>query len=225
MNEKLREDAYRYAVRNAAQHEGKADLNALIGKIMALHKGIDLVKIMPLLKEAVEEVNALSAMEVRREFQKFEKGYELKIPEKKVGLKDLEWAEKEPVVTRFAPNTNGPPHLGHARAAILSYLYAKKYDGKFILRFDDTDPKVKRPVEGADEMFLRALSWLEIKPDQTVYASDRLETYYSYMRQLAEIGKTYVCTCKVEEWRARTKKGDSCPCREMTVTGGQGERM
>ncbi|MBI4043263.1 MAG: glutamate--tRNA ligase [Candidatus Diapherotrites archaeon] len=214
MNEKLREDAYRYAIRNAAQHQGKADLNALIGKIMALHKDVDLIKAMPLLKAIVEDVNALSEKEIQQEFQRFEKGYELKIPEKKVGLKDLEWAEKEEVVTRYAPNPSAPMHLGHSRPAILSYLYAKKYNGKFILRFDDTDPKVKQPLAEGEQLFIEDLSWLNAKPDMAVRASDRLDIYHSYMRQLLEKGHAYVCTCDQEKWKEQTLQKKACLCRD-----------
>jgi glutamyl-tRNA synthetase, archaeal and eukaryotic family len=99
------------------------------------------------------------------------------------------------VVTRFAPNPDGPLHLGNARAAILSYEYAKMYNGKFILRFDDTDPKVKRPILDAYDWIKEDLKWLGIKWEQELYASERLEVYYKYARYLIEKGHAYVDTC------------------------------
>jgi len=215
MTEKLKEDAYRYAIKNAFLHDGKADAGAVVGKIAALEKEIDLKKAMPFIIEAVKKVNAMSLREIKKEFEKFEAiGYELKPQEKKEGLPELDWAKKEKVVTRFAPNPNGPFHLGSARAAILSYEYAEKYGGKFILRFDDTDPKVKQPIPNAEELFKEDLKWLGITPAETYFASERLQIYYDFMQKLIEKGGAYVCHCNPEEWRKKITKGEACPCRE-----------
>lgn len=214
----IKKIAYKYAIKNAFLHKGKADVGAVIGKVIALKKeetGFDLKKAMPVIQEAVKEVNAMGFSEIEKEFREFEKeGYELKIREKKEGLPELEWAKKEKVITRFAPNPNGPFHLGNARAAVLSYLFAEKYKGKFILRFDDTDPKVKKPIENAEAIFREDLEWLGCKIDKIVFASDRLELYYEYMKKLIEKGHAYVCTCDVEKWRALIKKKKGCKCRE-----------
>src|SRR3989344_7776365 len=175
-----KEDAYRYAVKNAFEHGGRADMGALIGKLKALHKDLDVKKLMPTALEAVKKVNSLKADELEREFKSFEGGYELKAKPEREGLPPLEWAEKgeEPVVTRYAPNPNGPPHLGNARAAFLSYAYADKYNGKFILRFEDTDPKVKKPMDEPEKAFREDLEWFGVKISEVYFASDRLQLYY-----------------------------------------------
>ncbi|QQR93120.1 MAG: glutamate--tRNA ligase [Candidatus Iainarchaeum archaeon] len=212
------EDAYRYAIRNAYAHHGKADMGALVGKLKALYPDANPKELIPICKQAVEKVNGMGMNEISQEYEKFEKaGFELKIPEKKVGLQDLEWAGEEGVVTRFAPNPSAPPHLGHVRAAFLSYAYAKKYGGKFILRFDDTDPKLKKPMEGAEKIFFDELGWLGIVPDMVVRASDRLEVYYDYMQQLVGLGQGYICSCDKEEWKKRILQHEACPCRELPV--------
>jgi glutamyl-tRNA synthetase len=212
----LEHDAYRYAIRNAFSHNGKADSGALIGKLKALYPDTPIKDLVPIAKVTVEKVNNMGMDEIHGEFEKFEKeGFELKIPEKKVGLQDLEWAAREPVVTRWAPNPSAPAHLGHLRPAILSYLYAKKYNGKFILRFEDTDPKIKKPMEGAEKMFLEDLHWVKCPPDMIVRQSDRLDIYYDYMVQLVEMEKAYVCTCDSEEWKKNTLKKTPCPCRKL----------
>src|SRR3989338_4264636 len=153
--EKVKADAHRYAVKNAFEHSGKADLGAVIGKLKALHKDADIKKITPIAAEATKEINSMTLPEIEKELRGFEAdGYELKPKKGREGLPPLDWAEAgEPVVTRYAPNPNGPPHLGNARAAYLSYAYAERYNGKFILRFEDTDPKVKKPMENPEHEF------------------------------------------------------------------------
>ena len=213
--EKIIEDAYRYAIKNAYLHEGKATVGAVIAKIATLHKGINVKEIIPDISRAVNEVNGLGKEKIAEEYSRFEGSYELKAHEKEEGLAKLEWAGKEKVVTRYAPNPNGPFHLGNARAAILSAEYAKMYKGEFLLRFDDTDPKVKRPIENAEALFREDLKWLSYVPDKVFFASDRLEIYYKFMEKLIKQGKAYVCTCNTEEWRKKTSKGEACPCREL----------
>ncbi|MBN2127067.1 MAG: glutamate--tRNA ligase, partial [Candidatus Diapherotrites archaeon] len=211
----VKENAFRYGVKNAFLHEGKADIGAIIGKLKALDKELNIKNVMPEVIETVKEINALPFSEIEKKFHEFEGSYELKVQEKKEGLPELDWAEKEPVVTRYAPNPNGPFHLGNARAAIVSYEYARKYNGKFILRFDDTDPKVKKSMSNAEEIFNRDLNWLGIKVDETFFASDRIEIYYEHMKKIIDLDKAYVCTCDSEEWRKLITEKTACPCREL----------
>lgn len=210
----LEKDAFRYAIKNAFLHNGKADAGAVIGKLKALDKNIDLKTAVPKIIEQVKKVNSMEFGEIEKEYDFFKDGYELKPKEKAQGLPELEWAKKEKVVTRFAPNPNGPFHLGNARAAILSQEYAKKYGGKFFLRFDDTDPKVKKPIENAKEIYLEDLNWLECPPDKIFFASDRLTIYHNFMKKAIEKGKAYVCTCESEKWKSLVTKKTACPCRE-----------
>lgn len=209
----LKEDAYRYAVKNAFEHKGKADLGAVIGKVMALHSEVKIVNVVPEIRKQVEIVNRMSIEALEAEYQKYSGSFELKTRKGREGLPELDWSEKEKVVTRFAPNPSGSFHFGHARAALLDWEYAKKYNGKFILRFDDTDPKTKVPLEDAEEKYLNDLKWLGIKPDAIFYASDRLEIYYSYLKKLIKNGKAYVCKCETEKWRKLAKEKKACICR------------
>ncbi len=212
------EDAYRYAIRNAYAHHGKAEMGALVGKLKALYPTANPKELIPLCKQMVEKVNGMGMNEISAAYEQFEKaGFELYIPEKKVGLLDLEWAAEEGVVTRYAPNPSAPGHLGHLRPAFLSFAYAKKYNGKFILRFDDTDPKLKKPLADGEKMYVEDLAWLGITPDLIVRASDRLEIYYDYMNQLVALGKAYVCTCEKEKWKKCILNNEACPCRELSI--------
>ncbi len=214
----VKEDAYKYAIKNAYLHRGKASVGAVVGKVIALNKGVNAKEEMPCIREAVSKVNGMGFDEIEKEFMIFrEKGYELKPKEKEGGLPKLDWAGGEggeKVVTRYAPNPNGPFHLGNARAAILSHEYARMYNGKFILRFEDTDPKVKKPIDNAEAIFREDLEWLGCKIDEVYFASDRLEIYHAYMKKVIELGQAYVCVCDVEGWREKIKKREGCPCRE-----------
>ncbi|MEW6295441.1 MAG: glutamate--tRNA ligase [Candidatus Diapherotrites archaeon] len=217
MEQVMKDLAYKYAVKNAFEHEFKADLKAVIGKLIALDKDFskNLSKEIKEVNEIVEKVNSMKREGIEREYKRFEGSYELKPQEQREGLKELDWAQEGKIVTRFAPNPNAPFHIGNARAAYMSYAYTKKYGGKFILRFDDTDPKVKKSIENAEQIFLEDLEWLGIKTDTTYFASDRLEIYFRYMRKLVLMGKAYVCTCQKEEWKKCIDAKKWCPCREL----------
>ena len=213
---------WKYALVNAYTHKGKANPKAVIGKVLGENPELrpKAKEIIPLVNEIVEKVNSLSIeeqeaklREIYPEFFKEKKGKK----EEKRGLPPLPKAEKGKVVTRFAPNPDGAFHLGNARAAILSHEYARMYDGKFILRFDDTDPKVKRPEPIFYEWIKEDLEWLGFKIDEIHIASDRLEIYYDYAEKLIKMGKAYVCTCKPEEFRELRDKGIACPHRDEPV--------
>ena len=88
----------------------------------------------------------------------------LKIKEEREGLPPLEGAEQGKVVTRFTPAPNGYPHIGHAKAAIISEEYTKMYGGKIVLRFDDTNPDDTRLEYWA--AIKVGLDWLGIKFDE-----------------------------------------------------------
>lgn len=211
MSKNLSEIIYKYALLNAIKHEGKAEVGPVISKVIAENPELKASarEIVQLVKEIVSRVNSMSIEEQRKEIEsKYpELLEEKKIEERKKSLPPLSNV-KGSVVTRFAPNPDGPLHLGNARAAILSYEYARMYKGKFILRFDDTDPKVKKPISEAYEWIKEDLKWLGINWDLEVYASDRLELYYKYARELIERGYAYVDTCSSLEFKKfRDSKG------------------
>lgn len=222
MDEKLNNDIYRYAIRNAYQHKGKAAQGAIVGKVLALDPELkkEIKSIMPTIAEIVKKVNSLTLEEIESEYKKFEEeGFELKKTVKREGLPELEWPVEEniPVNTRAAPNPDGAIHFGNARQFVLSKEYAKKYNGKFILRFEDSDPKVKKPMPEAADWILEDLAWLDCEPDETYYISDRMDIYYEHMKKLIMLNAAYVCTCPVEEWREKKNNSEACPHRDTTV--------
>ncbi|WP_044641859.1 glutamate--tRNA ligase [Risungbinella massiliensis] len=110
------------------------------------------------------------------------------------------------VRTRYAPSPTGYLHIGGARTALFSFLYAKKHGGDFILRIEDTD--TERNVEGAGEEQMDGLRWLGIEWDESVdiggpYAPyrcmERLDIYQTYLNQLLAEGKAYYSYATKEE--------------------------
>lgn len=104
------------------------------------------------------------------------------------------------IKTRFAPSPTGELHIGSARTALFSYLFAKNQKGEFLLRIEDTDRE--RFVEGSDEKIIESLKWLGIKAeniDKPMIQSDRLGVYKKAAFDLVNTGEAYICTCSKEE--------------------------
>lgn len=93
-------------------------------------------------------------------------------------------------VTRIAPSPTGTLHIGTARTALFNYLFAKRYSGVFILRFEDTDQE--RSKKKYERDILSALRWLSLNPDNITRQSDRTEVYKKYIHQLLENDKAYL---------------------------------
>ncbi|PJA18997.1 MAG: glutamate--tRNA ligase, partial [Candidatus Diapherotrites archaeon CG_4_10_14_0_2_um_filter_31_5] len=215
MDELLKQLTLKYAVKNAIEHQGKAELKAVISKLMAIDKNLakNLSVEIKEITEIVEKVNSMDKKELEEKFNSFDSFDEL--PERKHKEEmQLDWADKEKVVTRYAPNPNGPIHLGNARALLNSHEYARKYNGKFILRFDDTDPKVKKPMANPEIVFKKDFDWLGVKVDEMYFASDRMEVYYAFMKKIISMGKAYVCFCEKEKWKELIDQNKGCSCRE-----------
>jgi glutamyl-tRNA synthetase len=129
-----------------------------------------------LINEILTEVNGLSADEQKRIVaEKYPQAPKKEKVEEEKRLPSLPNVDKyEQVVTRFSPNPDCVLHLGSARAILLSHEYARMYNGKFILRFEDTDPKVKRPGLQFYPKIRDDLKWLGCTVDEEYIQSDRL---------------------------------------------------
>jgi len=120
------------------------------------------------------------------------------------------------VRTRFAPSPTGPLHMGGVRTALYCYLFAKKNNGDFVLRIEDTDQK--RYVQGAENYILEALNWCGISPDEGIEVggetgpyrqSERKTTYQQYVQRLIDSGHAYYAFDTpedLEQMREKLKK-------------------
>lgn len=101
------------------------------------------------------------------------------------------------VVTRFAPSPTGYLHVGGARTALYSWLQAKKHDGKFILRIEDTD--LERSTPEAVQAILDGMKWLGMENDGEIfYQTKRFDLYNQYVDELIAQDKAYKCYCSKE---------------------------
>ena len=220
-NRELRELIRKIALLNASSHDGKAQTGAILGKILGEKAEFrtQVKELSTLINEILTEVNRLSLEEQKRivaekwpDTQKKEKTEEKHLP-------PLPNADKyKEIVTRFSPNPDCVLHLGSARAILLSHEYARMYNGKFVLRFEDTDPKVKRPSLEFYDYIREDLAWLGCKVDDEYIQSDRIPIYYEYAQKLIADGNAYVCTCVPDEFRKKILAQTNCPCRTLPTS-------
>ncbi|MGC8849445.1 MAG: glutamate--tRNA ligase [Candidatus Bathyarchaeia archaeon] len=210
-----------YALANAVRHGGKAELKPVLARLLAEDPTLrgrvkDLIRIA---EDVIGEVNSKSLEDQEKELKTryphlMEGAGEPAAREK--GLPPLPNASSYGrVTTRFSPNPDCVLHLGSLRAIILSHEYARMYNGRFILRFEDTDPRLKKASLKFYQAIREDLTWLGCTWDEEYIQSDRIPIYYEYAAKLIALGGGYVCTCNVEEFKSLVLKGLPCPCRDL----------
>ena len=133
---------------------------------------------------------------------------------------DLENGRFDHVQTRFPPEPNGYLHIGHAKSILFNYGLAEKYNGKFNMRFDDTNPTKEK--DEYVEAIKRDISWLGADwEDRLFFASDYFDEMYEVAVKLIKKGKAYVCDLTPEEIReyrgTLTEPGKNSPYRDRSV--------
>ncbi len=109
------------------------------------------------------------------------------------------------VRTRFAPSPTGYLHIGGVRTALFCWLYARKYNGQYILRIEDTDQE--RSTQAATDAIIDGLAWLGLDADEEpVFQSQRFDRYREVAKKLLEQGQAYHCYCTKEELEAVRKE-------------------
>ncbi len=205
----------KYALQNAVKYNKTPQAGAVMGKVMAQPELRSMAReITVLVNKVLSEIDGMAPEAREEELNKLAPELIAELKEKKEPEKGLPPLELEgPLVMRFAPNPNGPPTLGSARGIVVNSEYTKKYKGKLIIRFDDTDPATKRPMPEAYGWYLDDCEWLGAKPDEVVIASDRIEKYYEVAEQLIKKGGAYICFCDQEEFKTLKDAKKACPHR------------
>ncbi len=202
-----------YALKNALEF-GKAEPGKILPKLFqhGLDKK-DISKVMPQISEIVKKVNSLNKEAQQKEFAPLEN----LIPEKEEKphtLPELPNAQKGKVVTRLPPEPSKYLHLGHAMSFLFNYIYAKNYDGKCLLRFEDANPE-KVTKEFVTEIQDDIDNYLELKYDSLKFISDDMPLFYQYADNLLEKDAVYMCFCDRETMQNLRHEGKPCPHRSQ----------
>ena len=127
------------------------------------------------------------------------------------------------IKTRFAPSPTGYLHVGGARTALFSWLYARKHGGKFVLRIEDTD--LERSTQASVNAILEGMTWMGLEYDEgPFYQTERFDRYKQVIQQLLDQGDAYPCYCskeRLEQLRAEQMQRKEKPrydgrCRDLT---------
>ena len=206
------EDFKKIILENAIKHKGEANVKFVFGTVLKNHP--DWKSKIPELKEKlqplVDQVNSLSLDDQKELLKKINPKFFEKKDERNL-FSFFHIKEGDTVVTAFPPSPEKHYHIGHAKAILLNYLLAKQYNGKFYLRFEDTNPKnVKSEFY---KVMQDDISWLGVKWDNLFYASDYIDLLIEYAEQLIKNNQAYVCFCKPEEMSENRKIKKACSCK------------
>ncbi|KAG1877699.1 tRNA synthetases class I, catalytic domain-containing protein [Suillus subalutaceus] len=127
----------------------------------------------------------------------------------------LQNAKEGHVVTRFPPEPSGYLHIGHAKAAMLNQYFAKMYNGKMIIRFDDTNPTKERAE--FEETILQDLELLNIRGDKVTHTSDHFDRIYELAIQMIKSGKAYADDTEQLQMREERGKGVASARRDDSI--------
>ncbi len=134
---------------------------------------------------------------------------------KREDLPEIDNVRQGEAVFRFPPEPSKHPHIGHLLTFTVNGLYARRYGGKTILRYDDTNPS-KVSLEYYDS-WKEALDWLGFPPDEIVFASDHVDFLYEKCREFLSKNFAYACTCTREEMKAHRDERTACPHRCQSI--------
>ena len=212
----MKELILKWVLKNALDHGGKAQLGAVIPKVIGEDPKLksQIKDIAKTGKELVSEINKLSIEEQKSRLKKIAPELLVKQEVKPRELAPLP-GDTSNVVVRIPPGPEKFPHIGHAISFMINYMYAEKYKGKVWLRFEDTNP------EKCQKIFYEAvkedLQWLGIKWDFEKNESDSMRMYHDRARRLIDSDNAYVCTCDVGTVRNNRRKGEACACRSNSI--------
>ncbi|MAG15891.1 glutamate--tRNA ligase [Candidatus Woesearchaeota archaeon] len=214
----VKKAALKYALQNAVQFDGRANPGAVIGKIISEDPKLKskIKEIASTSNAVVKEVNNLSLKQQLKKLEELAPELLEKKKSEKRSLAELPNAVKGKVLTRIPPEPSKYAHIGHAISFMINYLYAKKYDGKCIVRFEDTNPDLSKQ-EYVDAI-LEDIKYLGIKADKILHVSDDMDKLYSFAEKLSSERHAYICFCNMEKMRESRREGKSCSCRKSSAS-------
>lgn len=212
LSEKARELVFKYALENALKYDGEAQEKAVMQRIMATHAELrkQAKEVMAIVEELVPKINEMTQEEQTTRLRDLapELLEQEETEQSMRELPELKNAKRGEVTTRYAPEPNGEMHIGHAFTAFFAHYYARKYEGTFVLRFEDTNPEQEK-VEYMDA-HREALEWLGFKPSKEVIVSNDLPVLYQKAEELIKKDLAYTCTCPVDKMREFRRQEKAC---------------
>jgi glutamyl-tRNA synthetase len=207
--------AERGALLNAVKHGGRAEVGAVIGRVLA---EIPELRAAPaeaakMVAQVVERVNSMSLKDQESLLtSKYPETEVAQESHERVGLPPLPNAVKGNASFRLPPEPSGFMTVGHAMAFTINYLYKEQYDGELWLRFEDTNPR-KVASEFYDS-FRHGIQWLGIKYDHEKNVSDDLDVIYRFGKKLVSQGDAYACSCDEAKVKRLRFEGKDCEHRD-----------
>ncbi len=203
---------------NAVKYKGKADKMFVFGAILATFPEYRTKQqvLHEILDKQIADINALDIDTQKQMLEKLDPDFfEKKGKEERNIFAFLNIKQGDKVISAFPPSPEKYYHIGHAKAILLNYLLAQKYNGKFYIRFEDTNPENVLPE--FYKIMLEDISWLGVKWDQVQYASDYLDLFISCAEKLIKEDKAYMCFCLPEVTSEKRNKKEDCTCRNHSV--------
>ncbi|MEK6983052.1 MAG: glutamate--tRNA ligase [Nanoarchaeota archaeon] len=209
----------KYALQNALKYNGKANIGTVIGMILAENPDLR-GEAKEISKQASKVINDINKMPIKKQEERLLELAPKLLEKKEEGKKKdlfefIGIREGQIVKTAFPPEPSKYPHIGHAKAIIVNYELAKRHNGVFYLRFEDTNPELAQ--EEFYAIHIDNYEWLGIKPDKVDYASDYMEGLYGHAEKMIKGNYAYVCSCSQDTIKENRKNGAECLCRYNTT--------
>ncbi|MFT4261353.1 MAG: glutamate--tRNA ligase [Candidatus Woesearchaeota archaeon] len=215
LDEKKNKELLKLALTNAVKYKGKANPGTVISGSLGLYPELkeDMKSLAISANNIVKNINSLDIQAQEELLLELDPDALKKEEHDLFGFLKIKKGEK--VITAFPPGPEKYPHIGHAKALLINYELAKKYEGEFILRFEDTNPGLVKAE--FYEIMQEDFKWLGVSWDKLVYASDYMDLYYKHAEELIKKGEAYVCFSKPEEFKEFREKGIEPPAYKNSV--------
>jgi len=214
----VEESIEKHTLANAIRYKGKASMGAVISKVLGdcPEAKQDMKNLSQQIQTIIQKINALDVEEQNKQLsEKYPEMLEEKPKKERDLFSFFDIKEGEKVVSAFVPEPSKYPHIGHAKAALLNYELAKKHNGKFLLRFEDTNPELAK--KEFYDIILDNCKWLGLKWDSVLYASDMIDELYEQAEKLIQKGLAYICSCPSEKIKECRMKAEGCEHRDQSV--------
>jgi glutamyl-tRNA synthetase len=222
INSSVQELIRKYSLANAIKFEGKANAKAVIGKLLAERPELrpHARNIINQVNKMVNEINQISVADQISELERIAPELlETTKERRSKELPPLKEAQMGQVTTRLPPEPSGYPHIGHAYAGYINWYYARKYEGRLILRFEDTNPR--NVHQEYYEAFKEGYQWMGFDWDEELNVSDDIPYFYDHAEKLLDRGEVYFCSCSADVISENRRTGVACEHRQTSSEENQ----